>query len=128
LLSLLSIYTFLFCLFVCPFVSNTSQQLNWSGPNFVWDLAWPQGRFMDAQNYKKLYLKLLQIFVKFKKCAKKYLKIRHNFTVIVLYCTKRRCSQIKPQLKIKILLKNVIKDNFFPTFFWSCLFLKVKTF
>ena len=44
----------------------------------------------------------LLIFVKFKKCAKKYLKIRELFFVIVLYCTKRRCSEIDQQLKVKV--------------------------
>ena len=36
--------------------------------------------------------------VKFGKCAKKYYEVRTLF----LYCTKRRSSQIKPQLKVKI--------------------------
>ena len=39
---------------------------------------------------------LVFIFVKFWKCAKKYYEIRKLFC-FVLYCTKRRCSQIKPQ-------------------------------
>ena len=61
------------------FVSNTLQNV-WA-QNFVWDLAWQQGRFMDAQNYKNLFL--------------------FDF-VFVLYCTKRRSLQIKPQLKVEI--------------------------
>ena len=44
---------------------------------------------------KYVYLKLYD-FVKFWKCAKKYYEIRK-----FLYCSKRRCSQIKPQLKVK---------------------------
>ena len=46
---------------------------------------------------KDLYLKLFN-FVKFGKCAKKYYEIRKN---LFLYFTKRRCSQIKPQLKVE---------------------------
>ena len=42
------------------------------------------------------------IFVKIKNALKKYLKIREHFIVIVLYCTKRRYSQIEPHLTVKI--------------------------
>ena len=39
------------CLGVCLFVSNkSSKRLNRSGPNFLWDITWPQGRFMNDQN------------------------------------------------------------------------------
>jgi len=31
------------------------KQLHRSEPTFVVDLTWPQGRFMNGQNYKKLY-------------------------------------------------------------------------
>ena len=34
---------------------------------------------MGAQNYKKFYPKAYDFFVKFKKCEKKYLKIRELF-------------------------------------------------
>ena len=46
-------------MFVCLSVGIqiTSKRLNRSGPTFVWDLAWAQGRFVDAQNYEKLYSK-----------------------------------------------------------------------
>ena len=37
------------CLSVCLY-PITSKRLNRSGPNFLWDITWPQGRFM---NYKK---------------------------------------------------------------------------
>ena len=47
-------YTFLVCLSVRLYSKIVITRLNHSGPNFVWDLAWPQGRFIDAQNYKKL--------------------------------------------------------------------------
>ena len=40
------------------------------------------------------------IFVKFENARKNIVKSA-NFFVIVLYCTKRRCSQIKPQVKLK---------------------------
>ena len=62
------IYVYILCLSFCPFVSN--KRLNRSGPNFVWDLTWPQGRFIDAKNYKKLFPKvfdfcLIKIFLSF---------------------------------------------------------------
>ena len=38
------IYTLLVCLLV-------SKRLNRSGPNFVWDLTLPQGRFKNNQNF-----------------------------------------------------------------------------
>ena len=38
------------CLSVC--IQKTSKRLNQSGPNVVWDLTWPQGRFIDSQNFK----------------------------------------------------------------------------
>ena len=42
----LSIY--IRCLSVCLFfcIQWTSKRLNRSGPNFVWDLTWPQGKFI----------------------------------------------------------------------------------
>ena len=46
----LSSTKFILCLSVCLFVSNKPQNL--SGPTFLRQLTWSQGRFMDAQNYK----------------------------------------------------------------------------
>ena len=54
---------------------------------------------MDAQKYKHLG-PIFLICVKFCKCAKIYYQICEPFFVIVLYFTKRRCSQIEPQLKL----------------------------
>ena len=34
--------------FVC--IHDTSKRLNQSGPNFVWNLTWPLGRFMNKDN------------------------------------------------------------------------------
>ena len=50
------------CLSVC--IQLMSKRLNRSGPNFVWDLTWPQGRFMDDRIFKNLPLTKfdLQIF------------------------------------------------------------------
>ena len=70
------LYIYLACLFVC--IQLISKRLNRSGPNFVWDLTWPQGRFMNDQNFKNLCLKVF-IFEKFWKCAKKYYEIRKLF-------------------------------------------------
>ena len=57
---------------------------------------------MDAQNYKNVCPKVID-FCKFLKLREKYYD-SFNFClfVIVLYCTQRRCSQIKPQLKVGI--------------------------
>ena len=46
----LSIYKF--GLSVCLFVSI--KRLNRSGPIFLWDITWPQGRFMNDVNFKYL--------------------------------------------------------------------------
>ena len=53
--SYLNLYTV--CLGVCLYPINV-ERLNRLGPNCVWDLTLPQGRFMFAQNFKKLCLKL----------------------------------------------------------------------
>ena len=45
------------CLSVRLYPINV-KRLKRSGPNFVWDLTWPQGRFMNDQNLKKLFLKV----------------------------------------------------------------------
>ena len=39
------IYTSLVCLSVRLYPLNV-KRLNWSGPNFLWPLEWPQGRFL----------------------------------------------------------------------------------
>jgi len=101
-----SIYKFFLsgCLFICLSVfciQQTSTRLNRSGPNFVWDLNWPQGRFMNDQNFKNLCLKVFY-FCKILKLRKKYYEISKLFFVFLLYCTKRRCSEIKPRLKVEI--------------------------
>ena len=54
-----SIYKFglSWCLFVCLFVClypinvKTAEPI---GPYFLWDITWPQGRFMDDQIFKNL--------------------------------------------------------------------------
>ena len=65
------IYTLLFCLFVCN--HQTSKRLNRSGPNFVWNLTWPQGRFMGNQNFKKLASNKIRFSLDFKKSTKFFL-------------------------------------------------------
>ena len=52
---------------------------------------------MDAKNYKNVYPKVFD-FCKILKCATKYYEIPK----FVLFCTKWRYSQIKPQLKVEI--------------------------
>ena len=54
---------------------------------------------MNEQNFKNL---CLNVFLKYFKNAQKNIMKSANFFVFVLYCTKRRCSEIKPQLKVEI--------------------------
>jgi len=42
------------------------------------------------------------LFLKIFENAQKILRNPQTFFVFVLYCTKRRCSEIKPQLKVEI--------------------------
>jgi len=42
------------------------------------------------------------LFLKNFENAQKNIMKSANFFVFVLYCTKRRCSEIKPQLKVEI--------------------------
>ena len=59
-------YIYFACLYVflsfC--VQKTSKRLNRSGPNFVLDLTWPQGRFMKDQNFKNLCFKVFYFCIK----------------------------------------------------------------
>ena len=57
---------------------------------------------MNVKNYKNLCPTVFD-FCKIKKMREKILLNPRTFLfVIVLYYTKRRCSQIEPQLKVKI--------------------------
>ena len=58
-----------------------------------------QGRIMDARNYKNLSPTNFD-FCKIFKNPRKKLKHSRNLFVSVLYCTKRTCSQIEPQVEI----------------------------
>ena len=42
---------------------KSSKRLNRSGPNSLWNLTRPQGRFIDAKNYKKLFAKLFDFLI-----------------------------------------------------------------
>ena len=64
-----------------------SKRLNRLRPNFVWDLTGPQGRFMDAQNYKKLYLKKLD-FCEILKVREKIFENSRTF-LFLLYIVQR---------------------------------------
>ena len=54
---------------------SVSNRLNWSGPLFLWDLAWPQERFMNDRIFKKFasnkfrFLKILKIYTFLSKVA-----------------------------------------------------------
>ena len=54
-------------------------------PKFVWDLTWPQGRFMNDQSLKNL---CLQVFY-FCKILKMCEKILWNPLTSFLYCIQR---------------------------------------
>ena len=55
---------------------------------------------MNDQNFKNLCFKVLS-FCKILKMREKNIMKSANFFVFVLYCAKRRCSQIKSQLKVE---------------------------
>ena len=57
------LYINLACLSVRLYPINV-KRLKRSGPNFVWDLTWPQGRVMNDQNLKNLCLKVFYFFIK----------------------------------------------------------------
>ena len=59
-------------------ILSFSKRLNRSGPIFLWDLAWPQERFMDDQIFKNLPPSTFD-FRKFWKSTKFFLKIREIF-------------------------------------------------
>ena len=56
---------------------------------------------MNDQNLKNLCLKVFLFLKNFENAQKNIMKFA-NFFVFVLYCTKKRCSEIKPQLKVEI--------------------------
>ena len=76
---------FLSVLYVCLCVFVLNKRLNQSGANFF-GTSWPQGKFKD---------------VKFRKILKNCFSNPRTFLVLVLYCTKRRYSQIEPWIKSK---------------------------
>ena len=77
------------------FVFNKRQnRLNRLGPNFVWNLTWPQGMFMNDQNFQNLCLKDF-ISVKFWKRTKKYWEIRKLFCLFWFYTVQREDAQRK---------------------------------
>ena len=91
------IYIFI-CLFVCFFfcIQKTSKRLNRSGSNFLCDLTWPQGRFMNRKKLKNLCFKVFYI------C--KFLKMREKIlwnpqTFLFLFYTVRREDTDKATIK-----------------------------
>ena len=92
-LTIINLYINLAWLSVCLYPINvkTAEPIR---PKFCLGLYVALGKvYENDQNLKNLCLKLF------------YSEILWNpqtFFVFVLYCTKRRCSQIKPQLKIEI--------------------------
>jgi len=56
---------------------------------------------METQNYKNLCPKVFAFRKILKMCEKILLNMR-TFFVFVLYCTKRKSSQIEPQLKVEM--------------------------
>ena len=78
------------CLFVCMDTINvkTAKPI---GPIFVCDLTWPQGRFMNDQNFKNLSqtkFDFYLIFKNFENPTKFVFEIR-DFLNFILQCTQR---------------------------------------
>ena len=67
------------------------------GPEFCVGPHVTPGKVYEWSKFQKLMFKSF-IFIKFWKCAK---KIFWNPQTFFINCKKRRCSQIKPQLKLK---------------------------
>ena len=77
-------YIYLYSLLVCLFLYN--KRLNRTGPNFVWDLARPQGRFVNDQNFKNL-------------CFKVFCKINYMCNYLSIYTT-----LVKPNHSVTLVL------------------------
>ena len=125
----IDLYVNLICLSVWLFLSNKRQN-DWTD--------WAQilcGVLRDPREglwmikILKICVSNFFIFVKFWKYSKKILWNPQTFFVFVLYCSKRRCSQIKPQLKFEIedfwlILINYMFDSkektFKPLFVYLC--------
>ena len=66
------------------------------------DITWPQGKvYIDAQNYKKLYPKVIDLWKILKMRAKNIIKFA-NFFVFVLNCTNCEDVYIESKLKVEI--------------------------
>ena len=71
-----TIINYIYFACVCLYPINV-KRLNRSGLKFVWDLTWPQERFMNDQNFKSLCLKVF--------CFCKILKMRELFVLFLFY-------------------------------------------
>ena len=69
---------------------------------------------MDAQSLKELYKKAFNLH-ELLKTHEKIFENPRTFFLFDLYCTKIRCSQIEPQLKVKLVdgLKAALKPSIF---------------
>ena len=77
------------CVFVSLFVSN--KRLNgWTvrAQFFVWNLTWPQGRFIKDQNFK-IRLKLNSISIKFENPLHFFIKFAKFLFVFISPCIQR---------------------------------------
>jgi len=81
------LYTLLVCLFVWLYSINV-KTAKLIGSNFLWDLMWSQGRFMDDRIFKSLPLTKFD-FWRFWKSTKKFL------FVFVLQCVQSENVTIK---------------------------------
>ena len=77
---------------VCLFVSNKR-----SGPNFVWDFTWPQGRFINDQNFQKLASSKIWFTFKFWKYTNLFYKTPQTFLFVFVL----QCSQLKYKMGAK---------------------------
>ena len=96
------LYTNLACRSVCLFASNKRQNGWTDRVQILCGTSRDPREGLWIIKILIICVSKFYIFVKFWRCAKKILWNAQNFFVFVLYCTKRRCLQIKPQLKVEI--------------------------
>ena len=81
-------------------IIRTSQTESKYNPSHADHYFGRQGKVYERSKFQKFVFKSF-LFCKILKMREKKMKYA-NFFVFVLYGTKRRCSQLKPQLKVEI--------------------------
>ena len=106
---------YVYTLLVCPFISNKRKN-GWTGLVHIfcmtlYDLAWPQGKFMNDRIFKSLLLKK-SIFENFEIPWNFLFKIHDIFCCFSMYI-KITCLQVKQKMGAKrsISLVDLYYDN-----------------